>query len=84
MTKRRYEIETRGHRWRLDEFGEIDVFGFEARNHNGPVCEDCGYGFCHHCQKIPDRDCSARPAQDGRNASVASRIEPGGYHDPKD
>lgn len=38
-----------GHTWKLDEYGEVNVFALEEGFHNGPVCTVCGDGFCHHC-----------------------------------
>lgn len=59
--RRQYEIDTRGHQWQIDSFdGELDIFAYEAGDfHNGPRCVKCGYGFCHHCQEMPDEDCDA-------------------------
>jgi len=53
----------RGHIWKTEEDGDVDIFGLEAGNHNGPVCINCGYAFCHHCQDLPDEDCQ-KPAID--------------------
>lgn len=55
-----YEVNPRGHVWKTrDDVGSegIDIFGYEIGNHNGPICVNCGYGFCHHCEEIPDHDC---------------------------
>jgi hypothetical protein len=40
------------HTWKRYEDGvDIDIFAYEPYNpHNGPVCERCGEGFCHHCE----------------------------------
>jgi hypothetical protein len=49
-----------GHVWKRDEYDKrsIDIFGYEAGSyHNGPVCVNCGYGFCHHCQDGPTKPC---------------------------
>lgn len=55
---RQYETENRGHEWRRID-GRLDIFGFERGDiHNGPVCVKCGYGFCHHCDKLPQKDCA--------------------------
>jgi hypothetical protein len=53
-----YETDTRGHKWQ--EFGgEVDIFAYSDGDiHNGPRCTVCGYGFCHHCQNVPDESCS--------------------------
>lgn len=37
------------HRWKKTEDGEIDWFATGGGYHNGPECEDCGYGRCVHC-----------------------------------
>lgn len=38
------------HKWIRDEKGDIDVWQFEeGEYHNGPRCEVCNFGFCHHC-----------------------------------
>lgn len=47
----------RGHVWKKEEDGDIDIFGMSAGHHNGPVCVKCGYGFCHHCHELPQMDC---------------------------
>lgn len=57
MPEREYEINTRGHVWKRDANGEIDEFGYDDDNHNGPCCVACGYGFCHHCHSGPQIDC---------------------------
>lgn len=49
--------KSRGHEWRKDEDGHVDVFAYEVGFHNGPVCVKCGYYFCHHCQTQPTKDC---------------------------
>lgn len=46
------------------------------------ACSPWGCPFCYWFEKPEAFD--FEPAQDGRNASVASRIEPGGDHDPTD
>jgi hypothetical protein len=52
-----YVDNPRGHVWKLDEDGEIDYFGYDGDVHNGPLCVNCGYGFCHHCVRGPEHDC---------------------------
>ena len=52
-----YELNPRGHVWRKDPDGTVDIFGLEVGNHNGPICINCGYSFCHHCQQGPAEDC---------------------------
>jgi len=53
-----YVTETKGHEWKIDEDGEIDIFAYNPHDpHNGPECVKCGYGFCHHCQELPDDNC---------------------------
>lgn len=51
-----YRQNTMGHVWRRED-GVIDIFGYGRGIHNGPICEVCGYGFCHHCQSLPDFKC---------------------------
>ena len=62
-TQETYKYETqegsRGHEWKREENGDIDIFGVDSGYHNGPICVKCGYGFCHHCQRGPDEDCTA-------------------------
>lgn len=54
-----YEKRTRGHIWRRDEDGSLDIFAYNPRDpHNGPECIRCGYGFCHHCEVGPEQDCN--------------------------
>lgn len=55
-----YETETRGHVWKRESDGSIDIFaGGDDDRHNGPACVNCGYSFCHHCESVPDNDCPA-------------------------
>jgi len=67
----KYETEARGHVWKRDEDdGEIDIFAYEGGEyHNGPLCVNCGYGFCHHCNDLPDEACS-KPALEGEFTTV--------------
>jgi hypothetical protein len=38
------------HKWKLyPTTGEVDIFGYEVGHCNGPVCEVCHFGGCHHC-----------------------------------
>lgn len=50
-----------GHVWKLCKDGEIDTFAYESDYCNGPQCERCGYGYCHHCQDEPDEPCEVEP-----------------------
>lgn len=63
----------RGHIWKRNGYnGAIDVFAHEEGNHNGPVCVNCGYGFCHHCKSGPDHDCpSAKKSKKRKKAKRA-------------
>lgn len=45
------------HVWKEDEYGEIDVFGNNSSWHNGPLCTECGYSACWHCQSVPTKEC---------------------------
>jgi hypothetical protein len=51
-----------GHVWKRDDFDKqsIDIFGKSGGYHNGPVCVNCGYGFCHHCQDKPTKPCPGK------------------------
>lgn len=44
--------QTLQHDWKRHDDGEsIDIFAHNPYDpHNGPVCERCGEGFCHHCE----------------------------------
>lgn len=58
----KYITETRGHVWKTDEGGEVDIFAYEGDGQycNGPRCVNCGEGFCHHCENYETPfDCSA-------------------------
>ena len=58
MSVRGYITNPRGHVWKQNgPDGVIDIFGFESGSCNGPICVNCGYGFCHHCQEEPTVDC---------------------------
>lgn len=57
-----HDTEVRnGHTWKLDESGEIDCFGYEVDNHNGPACTRCYYGYCEHCTRPAGIDNECRP-----------------------
>lgn len=57
-----YIDDTRGHEWKLDEEGKVDILGYNPGcPHNGPVCVKCGYGFCHHCHELPVIECPKTP-----------------------
>jgi hypothetical protein len=57
---RPYVLNPKGHEWRKDAFGDIDIFAYNPSKYcNGPVCAKCGYGFCHHCDSVPDCRCTA-------------------------
>jgi len=56
---RSYQKKPSGHVWETDEDGELEIFAYKRGEiHNGPKCVNCGYGFCHHCQELPGRECS--------------------------
>jgi hypothetical protein len=59
--------DNRGHTWityadndaAFEGNEAIDIFAYEqGEYHNGPRCKVCGYGFCHHCNKGPQVDCT--------------------------
>ena len=55
----------KGHVWATyeDDPNEVDIFAYTRGTiHNGPVCINCGYGFCHHCKDVPAQEC---PNQQG-------------------
>lgn len=53
-----YIENNRGHIWELNKEGTVAIFAYNPYDpHNGPKCVVCGYGFCHHCQELPDIDC---------------------------
>lgn len=45
------------HEWYLDENGEIDMFAYQEDYHNGPVCKNCGYFYCEHCDENVNESC---------------------------
>lgn len=56
-----YITNTKGHEWKLDEDdGEVDIFALDYDIHNGPMCINCGYSFCHHCDKEPLEYCTLK------------------------
>ena len=61
--ERAYVKDTKGHLWMRNKDGSIDIFGYDADTHNGPICVKCGYGFCHHCHAIPAEDCPEERAR---------------------
>lgn len=42
------------HIWRLDDKGEIDMYGMEFDGHSGPICDRCGYSYCKYCRLETD------------------------------
>lgn len=59
---RPYETKrgARGHIWKRDEDGSLDIFAYNLSEYcNGPRCVKCGYGFCHHCHKMPEKSCTS-------------------------
>jgi len=38
------------HKWQKLGNGEINDFAMSEGFHNGPVCVECGFHFCEHCQ----------------------------------
>lgn len=56
-----YVTNPRGHVW-ISDGEHIDIFAYSSRGGhcNGPKCEKCGYGFCHHCTHgKAKQECSA-------------------------
>lgn len=61
MKEKEYIKNNKGHSWILNEDGSIDIWAYESGNYcNGPRCKNCGYGFCHHCQKLPSHECNIK------------------------
>lgn len=50
----------RGHVWKTEDDGDVDIMANAGGIHNGPECVKCGYSFCHHCAEngLPAEDCS--------------------------
>lgn len=72
--RREYEINPMGHKW-AQEDGQVDIFAYyEGNIHNGPQCVNCGYGFCHHCQSMPEHECTkpVRTKRKGKRANANS------------
>ena len=45
-----------GHQWITDDDGTVDIFAHShGETHNGPVCENCGYRKCWHCNPNPSK-----------------------------
>jgi hypothetical protein len=62
MSRRPYDQDTKGHDWiRYPGTGMVDILAYETGYHNGPRCSKCGYGFCHHCSKLPEESCPRFP-----------------------
>ena len=69
VDKRPYELKRRGHVWKKDEDGYVEIFAYAEGHHNGPQCVKCGYGFCHHCREVPAHDCAkAKPKRKVKKA----------------
>ena len=41
--------ESKGHKLRRNDDGDIDHFVTDVDFHNGPGCETCGDAWCEHC-----------------------------------
>ena len=62
--KYEYIQNTRGHVWKTNEQGSVDIFAFVSVQHNGPECILCGYKFCHRCTEgKAEIDCPAVKGQ---------------------
>ena len=46
-----YVKNNKGHVWKTEDNGEIDVFGLDYETHNGPIRTVCDYAFCEHCER---------------------------------
>lgn len=55
-----------GHRWALDEWGDVDTLAWDYGHHNGPVCRSCEESSCIHCHpEILQAKCPGAPSSDG-------------------
>lgn len=63
------------HRWMRNSDGDIDWFASVGGFHNGPMCEDCGYSRCVHCNGgDPIPDCS-RPTPTGTGGTAKEGMQ---------
>ena len=60
---------SRGHTWKRDSSGEIDIFAIESGFCNGPQCTTCGFGECWHCARPnwPSIDCTHPMPEDAKS-----------------
>jgi hypothetical protein len=56
------------HKWQKLSDGSINHWGDSGGFHNGPICVECGYSFCEHCQ--PEEWNSECPGRKGFKFSV--------------
>jgi len=80
------DADSRGHFWKRDDiiypdgYVGADIFAYEGGQYcNGPKCETCGYGFCHHCRERPEGNCPRPLSDEGREAAITlARAKRGG------
>jgi hypothetical protein len=53
----RVNADTRGHVWKLNSSGHVDVDG-SSDFHNHVQCEKCGYVYCIACYTVPPKACT--------------------------
>ena len=58
LVNRDYIENANGHVWKKDEDGNVDSLAMDVEFHNGPVCVNCGYSFCEHCDSHELKPCS--------------------------
>ena len=62
------------HEWQKNEDGEVDDFGMDCGNHNGPACVKCDYSYCQHCQAGPDEGCEISPRRYSGDIAAAWQV----------
>ena len=62
------------HRWKRDEYGEIDRFAMNSDYHNGPMCERCWASYCLHCNDKAPEVCTVFPRPYSTNIADAWRV----------
>lgn len=60
------------HLWERNSSGNVNEFAMEADNHNGPMCERCGYSYCQHCEDPKEAEREELPCVNWRPAYSSS------------
>lgn len=47
----------KGHHWETYVSDGNIIYHDLGGYHGGPICKNCGYSYCQHCDDEPDEEC---------------------------